>query len=199
MKASILGLLCLLICSGAMADGNPVAGKSKTLICSGCHTRDGNSKQPIYPILAGQGQGYLAKQLTDFKTGARKEEHMTPIVEAVSVDDIQDIAAYFSAQPRSSSAATPSAAESGKQLFHNGKPTGSVSACAGCHAEDGKGNTALKFPSLAGQHSDYVAKTLKAFRSATRSNDKQAVMRSIAAGLSDQDIEALATYIASMR
>lgn len=199
MEASIFGLLCMLACSTAMADGDPVAGKSKSLICSGCHARDGNSKNPTYPILAGQGQGYLIKQLMDYKSGARKEDHMSPIVEAVSIEDIKDIAAYFSIQQRSQGAAPSQASELGKQMFHHGNSAGSVSACAGCHAEDGKGNTALKFPSLAGQHSDYVAKTLKAFRSAARSNDKQAVMRNIAANLGDKDIAALASYIASMR
>jgi len=199
MKVSIIGLLCLLACGSAMAEGDPLVGKSKTLICSGCHERDGNSKNPIYPILAGQGQGYLSKQLTDFKTGARKEEHMTPIVEAVNIDDIKHIAAYFSNQARTPGTATSPTAESGKQLFHQGNSARSISACAGCHGEDGKGNAALKFPSLAGQHADYVAKTLKEFRSAARNNDQQAVMRNNAANLSDQDIAALAAYIASMR
>ena len=199
MKTSIFLLLGTLACGSAMADGDPVAGKSKTLVCSGCHARDGNSKNPIYPILAGQGQGYLSKQLTDFKTGARKEEHMTPIVEAIGFEDIKDIAAYFSNQPRNPGAAPAPASDSGKQIFHNGKGSGSVSACAGCHGADGKGNAALNFPALAGQHADYVAKMLKAFRGAARDNDKQAVMRGIAKDLDDQDIEALAAYIAAMR
>jgi len=199
MKTAIFVLLGLLTCGTAVADGDPAAGKSKTLICSGCHERDGNSKNPIYPILAGQGQGYLSKQLRDFKTGARKEEHMSPIVEAVGFEDIKDIAAYFSNQPRSPGAAPAPASDSGKQLFQNGKSGGSVSACAGCHGADGKGNTALNYPALAGQHAIYGAKMLKEFRSATRGNDQQAVMRGIAKDLDDQDIEALAAYIAAIR
>ena len=199
MKTTIFALLGLLTCGTVVADGDPAAGKSKTLICSGCHERDGNSKNPIYPILAGQGQGYLSKQLTDVKTGARKEEHMTPIVEAVNIDDIKHIAAYFSNQARTPGAAPAPASDSGKQLFQTGKRGGSVSACAGCHGADGKGNTALNYPALAGQHAVYVAKMLKEFRSAARSNDQQAVMRGIAKDLGDQDIEALAAYIAAMR
>ena len=197
MNVSVIGLLCILISSTAIAEGNPVAGKSKSLICSGCHMRDGNSKNPNYPILAGQGQDYLIKQLLDFKSGARKEEHMTPIVEAVSVEDIKDIAAYFSIQTRIPGATPPPTSSLGEQLFQNGNKT--VNACAGCHAADGKGNPALKFPSLAGQHADYVVKMLKEFRSAARNNDQQAVMRDSAKDLTDPDIDALAAYITSMR
>jgi len=197
MKVSVIALLCILMSSTAIAEGNPVAGKSKSLLCSGCHHRDGNSKNPNYPILAGQGQDYLIKQLLDYKSGARKEEQMTPMVEAVSAEDIKDIAAYFSIQGRAPGATPPPTSPLGKQLFQDGNNI--VGACAGCHGADGKGNPALKFPSLAGQHSDYVAKMLKEFRSAARSNDQGAVMRNIAVDLGDQDIESLAAYIASMR
>lgn len=200
MKTSIVVLLCLLSCSTAMAEGDPVAGKSKSLLCSGCHLRDGNSTNQEYPILAGQGQAYLIKQLTDFKSGARKDDHMSPIIEAVSIDDFKDITAYFSTQQRKKrTEPAPEASALGKQIFHNGNSSGSVSACAGCHGEDGKGNAALKFPSIAGQHPDYVAKILKDFRSKTRSNDKPALMRNIAADLGDKDIEALAAYITSLQ
>lgn len=196
MKALMIGLLSLSLCGTANAAGDPVAGKSKSLICSGCHLRDGNSKNSNYPILAGQGQAYLIKQLMDFKSGARKEEHMSPIVEAVNAEDIKDIAAYYSSQPRSPLTGAPKAAASGKQLFQDGNKD--VSACSGCHGADGKGNPALKFPSLAGQHPEYTAKMLKEFRSAARSNDQQAVMRDSAKGLTDSDIETLAAYIATL-
>lgn len=198
MQALLLGLLGVLACCPAWAAGNADAGKSKTLICSGCHARDGNSENPIYPILAGQGENYLAKQLTDFKSGARKEEHMTPIVEAVGAADIPDIAAYFTKQPRKPVATAAKPSDLGKQLFQNGNEAKSIGACAGCHGADGKGNAALKFPALAGQHAEYVSKTLKDFRSKTRSNDQGALMRDIAVGLTDQDIAALAAYIAGM-
>ena len=93
--------------------------------------------------------------------------------------------------------AVPPTSPLGKHLYQEGNKT--VSACAGCHGADGKGNSALKFPSLAGQHADYVVKMLKEFRSAARNNDKQAVMRDSAKGLTDLDIDALAAYITSMR
>lgn len=198
MKASLFGLLGILACHPVGATGNPDAGKSKTLVCSGCHARDGNSNNPLYPILAGQGQAYLSKQLMDFKRGARKESHMTPIVEGVGAADIPDIAAYFAKQVRKPNAVSDKPSEQGKQLFQSGNDARSISACAGCHSADGKGNAALKFPALAGQHADYVSKTLKDFRSKTRNNDQGALMRNIAADLTDQDIAALAAYIAGL-
>ena len=192
-------LLCILACGSVMAEGNPTAGKSKSLICSGCHTHDGNSKNPKYPVLAEQGQAYMIKQLLDFKSGARKESHMTPIVEAITLADVPDLAAYFSAQKRSPNAAAPPTATTGQQIFLNGKSDHTVESCSGCHGDDAKGNAALKFPSLAGQHADYIAKTLKEFRSGTRNNDQNALMREIAKGLNDQEIEALAAYVGSLR
>ena len=199
MKALMLCLLCSLACTSAMAEGNQTAGKSKSLICSGCHARDGNSKNPIYPVLAEQGQNYLEKQLLDFKSGARKESHMTPIVEAITAADVPDLATYFSSQKRSPLTAPPPTSASGKKLFLNGKSDHTVESCSGCHGDDAKGNAALKFPSLAGQHAEYITKTLKEFRNGTRSNDQNALMQNIAKGLNYQDIEALAAYIGSLR
>lgn len=194
---SFVSLYSLVFCVAAAA-ANPAEGKSKSLICSGCHGRDGNSDNSEYPILAGQGQGYLIKQFLDFKSGVRKDDHMTSIVEAVSIEDIKHIAAYLSRQQRRQGSASTKTSDSGKQIFQNGNSVRSISACAACHGKEGKGNSVLNYPSLAGQHADYIAKTLKEFRSGVRRNDKQAVMRTIAAGLSDQDIEALAAYIAAM-
>lgn len=197
MKTSLYLLLFILACNTVLAEGNPVAGKSKSLICSGCHLRDGNSTNQEYPILAGQGQDYIVKQLADFKSGVRKEDHMSPIIEAVGVADFNDLAAYFSSQPRKQNPeASKTNSPLGKQLFQDGNKT--VSACAGCHGADAKGNPALKFPSLAGQHPDYIAKMLKDFRGAVRSNDKGALMRNIAKELSDTDIQALAAYISAI-
>ena len=199
MKKSILGMLCLLAYGAAMAEGDPVAGKTKTLLCSGCHTRDGNSKNPEYPVLAGQGQQYMTKQILDFKSGARKESHMTPIVEAIAVADIPDITAYFTSQKRTPNSAPPPPSDAGKQIFLTGNSAKPVSACQGCHGEDGKGNAVLKFPSLAGQHADYITKMLKEFRSASRNNDKASLMRNIAVDLNDKEIEALAAYITTLQ
>jgi len=98
MKACLFLLLYLFSYSSVCATGNPVIGKSKAIICIGCHARDGNSSNPEYQKLAGQGAVYLSKQLYDFKNGVRVEEHMSSMIETVTVTDIPHLTAYFSSQ-----------------------------------------------------------------------------------------------------
>ena len=196
---SIAGVLLLMAGTGlAQAGGDPVAGKATAIICIGCHGSDGNSTNPVYPKLAGQGEGYLAKQLADFKSGARQEEHMTSMVEAISKADIPNLAAWFASQKRSPGSPNKAKSKQGKKIFHNGIDAKSISACDGCHGADGKGNPAIKFPSLANQHPEYVAKMLKTFRSGTRHNDPGEMMRNVAAKLSDKEIESVANYVAGL-
>lgn len=199
MKMLTIGLLCIATCSVAMAGGNPSAGKSKALLCAGCHGIDGNSTSSQYPALAGQGENYLLKQFNDFKSGARKDSHMTPMIEALNKADYPDVAAYFATQTRKPEAAPAPTHKAGEEIFHKGISARSVSACSSCHGENGKGNDAIKFPLLAGQHADYIKKILKDFRAGQRSNDTGSMMRNIAADLKDEDIDALAAYISAMK
>ncbi len=200
MKILAVVLLCLSISGLAIAGGDPVAGKATSIICIGCHGSDGNgtSGNPTYPKLAAQGEGYIIKQLTDFKTHARREQHMDSMVEAIDGKDIPNLAAYFSSLSRSAGASDKDKAKKGQTIFHNGIDARGVSACEGCHGADGKGNPAVNFPSLAGQHADYLIKILKDFRSGERHNDMGGMMRNIAKGLRDEEIEAVANYIASL-
>jgi len=202
MKTFLILLLSINLVSlgPAYAGGNPVVGKSTAIICIGCHARDGNSTNPLYPKLAGQGEKYLAKQLTDFKSGKRKEEHMSSMVEAISKEDIPNIAAYFSQQKRSASPITKNSNDTsvGKAIFMNGIENRNISACNGCHGEKAEGNPAIKFPALAGQHAEYITKSLMAFRSGQRQNDTGKIMRNIAENLSDEEIKSLASYLAAL-
>jgi len=203
MMKIITSLLVFLASSGlVLASGDPVAGKSTAIICIGCHSIDGNSTNPAYPKLAGQGAGYLEKQLFDFKSGKREETHMTSMVEAITEKDIPNIAAYFSQQKRlSMSNEEPKRkvdSRLGKQIFANGIESKSVSACNGCHGEKAEGNPPIKFPALAGQHAEYITSMLKEFRSARRHNDPGEMMRNIAENLTDREIESLASYLSSL-
>lgn len=180
------------------AKGDPVLGRAKALLCIGCHGIDGNNVNSAYPILAGQGETYLIKQLTDFKTGVRKEEHMSSMVEGLSLSDISNVANYFSLQKREASTLTKSATSDGELIYHNGITSKSVTACSACHAKNGFGNNAAKFPVLAGQHSNYIEKTLKEFRSKKRNNDPNNIMRDIASNLTNKEITAISDYISQM-
>ncbi len=195
MKRFMIALLLAAVAGIVVAGGNPAAGKSTAIICIGCHNADGNSTNTLYPKLAGQGEGYLAKQLTDFKSGARKEEHMTSMVDAISAADIPNLAAFFSSQARTKGAAGKTNTDLGQRLYQAGAKDRGIPACASCHGANGHGNPAEKFPALAGQHAEYVAKMLKEFRSGKRSNDTREMMRKVAARLSDAEIEAVSVYV----
>lgn len=182
--------------AGATVAGDAAAGQAKTAVCGACHNPDGNSLAPNFPKLAGQGERYLTKQLHDIKDGKRTVLEMTGMLTNFSDQDLADIAAYFSSQKGSVGAADPALVKRGEELFRGGNLEKGLAACTGCHSPNGAGNAAAGFPHLGGQHASYVAKQLTAFREGERTNDGDAMtMRSIAAKLSNKDIEALSSYI----
>ncbi len=197
MNKIIVSLLLTLGITGfAHAAGDAAAGQAKTAVCGACHGPDGNSMAPNFPKLAGQGETYLKKQLHDIKSGKRQVLEMTGMLTNLSDQDIADIAAYFASQKGSVGAADPKVVAHGEELFRGGKLDQGMPACTGCHAPNGAGNAAAGFPHLGGQHAAYIAKQLTAFREGERTNDGDTmVMRSIAAKLSNKDIEAVSSYI----
>ncbi|MFM8333633.1 MAG: c-type cytochrome [Candidatus Methylumidiphilus sp.] len=80
--------------------GNPAAGKEKAAVCGGCHGEDGNSKDPNFPRLAGQYEGYLSQALLAYKKGTRKNAIMGGMAQALSEQEIKDISAYYASQAR---------------------------------------------------------------------------------------------------
>lgn len=189
-------LLCLGLIGAVQAAGDPAAGQAKTIVCGACHGVDGNSPVANFPKLAGQGERYLLKQMQDIKSGARPVVEMTGMLDPLSDQDMADIAAYYAAQKTIVGAADPKLVERGEDLFRGGKLAEGMPACIGCHSPDGSGIATAGYPHLGGQHADYTAKQLTAFREGERSNDGDSmIMRDIAAKLSNKDIEALAAYI----
>lgn len=193
-------LLTLGLCGTAQAAdavvGDAAAGQAKTAVCGACHGPDGNSLAPNFPKLAGQGQRYLLKQLHEIKDGKRVVLEMTGLLTNLNEQDLADIAAYYANQKGSVGAADEKLVARGEALFRGGKLNEGMPACTGCHSPNGTGNAAAGFPHLGGQHADYTKKQLTAFREGERTNDGDTmVMRSIAAKLSNKDIEALSQYI----
>jgi len=78
------------------AAGDVAAGKTKATSCAMCHGAEGISANDIWPNLAGQKPGYLVKQMKAFRDGDRKDPMMSPMASALSDDDIDNLAAYFS-------------------------------------------------------------------------------------------------------
>ena len=82
----------------ALAAGDINAGQAKSATCNSCHGEQGNSSMPLFPKLAAQNEGYLIQQMQAFKDGSRSDATMGAMVSGLSDQDMQDIAAFYSAQ-----------------------------------------------------------------------------------------------------
>lgn len=184
--------------------GDAAAGKSKSVACSACHGADGNGPSP-FPKLAALGEKYLFKQLRDIRDGMRVVPTMVGQLDGMEDQDLADIAAYFSSQARSGGQTDPELLALGAKIFRGGVAERNVPACMACHSPTGRGNAPAGFPALAGQHAQYVADQLRAYRKgyeypAGRTNDGDAmIMRTIAFGLSDKEIDAVSSYVAGLK
>lgn len=183
----------------ARAAGDAAKGEATAQVCAACHGPGGNSMIAINPRLAGQHEGYIVAQLQAFKSGARKNPLMTPMAANLSEDDMRNLGAYYASQtPPAGAARDAASVEVGRKLFRGGNAANSIAACAGCHSPNGAGVPA-QYPRLAGQHADYTAAQLKAFRSGERNNDLNGMMRAVAARLSNAEIDSLAQYVAGLK
>jgi cytochrome c553 len=184
--------------------GDAAAGKAQTAVCGACHGPDGNSAVPTFPKLAGQGEKYLLKQLRDIRDGARPVPTMAGQLDGKSNQDLADIAAYFASQTRTGGQTDPAQLALGESVYRGGIPERKVAACTACHSPTGGGNAPAGFPALAGQHADYIAAQLIAYRKGYedetgRTNDGDIrIMRTTAFGLSDKEIQAVASYAAGL-
>ncbi|MCW5695579.1 MAG: c-type cytochrome [Bauldia sp.] len=172
--------------------------------CMACHGVDGaGDAAAAFPRLAGQSFVYLATTLIDFASGERPHEIMTPIAEALTRQEIIDVAAYYATLTDTPFA--PPSAETDAALLQRGgtiaalglAPAG-VQGCINCHGPDG-GGLGYEYPAIGGQHAAYLAARLHAFKTAESVGDAQAIMRGIASRLSDEDIAAVAAYYAALR
>jgi len=183
------------LAGSAFAVGNAEAGKAKAQVCFGCHGVNGASTTPNFPKLSAQHASYVAKELHDFKAGNRKDPIMSAQAAGLSSQDVDDLAAFFAKQQVSLGGADKTLVKQGEKIYRGGIKDKKVPACMACHGPTGSGNPAAKFPRLGGQHAEYIAKTMGDFRSGTRSNDPNKMMRDIAGRMSDADIKAVAAYI----
>ncbi|MGI9277917.1 MAG: c-type cytochrome [Endozoicomonas sp.] len=201
MNKVILTLVVSLGVTGlAFAKGDATAGKAKVATCTACHGPTGVSMAPNYPHLAGQGERYLVKQMTEIQAGNRSVPEMIPFVGKLTKQDIEDIAAFYASQSAPTGATDPKHISLGEQLFRFGDSDKGIPACSACHSPTGKGNFLAGFPQIAGQHPQYTAKQLRDFREGDRMNDGDTkIMRGIAEKLSNKEVEALASYISGLQ
>ena len=193
-------LLAQYVIKGDVAKGQEIAGK----VCAACHGPDGNSPLSVNPNLAGQHPEYIYKQLGNFKSkdgkpAERNNGIMAGNVAALSDDDMKNVAAHYSSQtPRLRAARDAELVKQGQLIFRGGIAAKGLAACASCHSPNGVGLPA-QFPRVAGQHAEYTAAQLKAFRAGERKNDINSMMRMVAGKLSDREIAAVSEYIAGLR
>lgn len=177
------------------AAGDPVAGKAKAAVCMSCHGRDGNSVYPAYPKLAGQLHGYILAQTSDFRDGARTDLIMSKMINVIPNDeDLDDVAAYFSSQPVMKGVpGDPEKVARGRRLYESQR-------CNFCHSEGGRPVERIEHPPpvIGGQHKEYLVKALKDIKRRERPADLYGLMPQILAGLSNDDIEAIADYLSSL-
>jgi len=182
--------------------GDAEKGKEKAnQICQACHGLDGNGipGQPVWPKLAGQHPRYIYKQLMNFKNNERYNVQMTPMAMPLTEEDVKNVAAYYSSLEQTPGTADAELVKKGEQIYRAGNPATGVPACSGCHGPAGIGSNLAKFPRISGQHSEYIAQTLQYFRSQERANDPNGMMRGVAANMTDDEIEAVASYVEGLR
>jgi cytochrome c553 len=183
-------LACLFAIIPAHA-ADVAAGKEKAEICAGCHGENGVSQTENIPSLAGQQDQFTQWQLVYFRAGSRKNDQMKPIVEEINNEDIRNLGAYFA----SLTPAKPPA-DDNPDLSAKGKQAAVGRRCASCHTDNFAGTKAVA--RLTGQREDYLLKALHDYKSGQRVGGGQAAMADVAYPLSDEEIEALAHYLAHL-
>jgi len=195
--------------ANSLVDGSAEDGKAKALTCTACHGPDGNSSSALWPNIAGQNASYTQAQLKAFKNSlaedpkgaVRSDPLMSSQAMLLSDEDMADLAVYFEGLPGAAQAvADASLVARGEALYRGGNVDTGAAACMACHGPTGRGNPAALYPALQGQHAAYTAKQLNAYADGTRETDgKTRIMRDIAARLSKEDIDAVASYVQGLR
>jgi cytochrome c553 len=178
------------------AKADVVKGEATAAVCSACHAADGSRGSPAQPILQGQHPEYLVKQLTQFKSGVRKNAIMSGIAMTLSEDDMRNVAAYYSGKKaKDGFAKSPELAALGEKIWRGGITDRNVPACAACHGPNG-GGIPSQYPRMSGQHAEYTESQLISFRGGVRVNSAQ--MTGVAAKMNDKEIKAVSDYIAGL-
>ena len=200
---AVIGAMCLALVSLPIRaqDQAAVGQHARDIaigVCGTCHGPDGNSKNPMFPRLAGQHVWYLEQQLQQFKSETRGDPYaiayMWGMASQLSDPTVDALAQYYSHQKMGPGKShDPATLARGRELFEHGIPSEGVPACAACHGADGLGNKMA--PRLAGQHAEYVLKQLASFQSNMRDI---AVMHGVAQNLRTPEMDAVADYLESL-
>lgn len=166
-------------------------------VCSNCHGKEGHSIAPTFPQLAGQTAPYLEAQLKAFRDESRGDPHaqayMWGMASQLTDSTIKGLALYYSKlPPAAGTPGDPDQIAAGQKIFENGIDSENVPACKACHGDQGQGMDTI--PRLAGQHREYLAAQLLAFKTNERQNE---TMHSNVAKMTDDQIRSISAYLAS--
>ena len=184
-----LATMAFFACCGHAAAADVAAGKALAEGCAGCHGADGVSITELTPSLAGQSDEFVQWQLVYFRSGARKSEIMGPIAQSLSNEDIRNLGAYYASLP------PPKPAAPADGLAQQGEKVAAQHRCKSCHSEDFNGFRAAA--RLSGQREDVLLKALRDYKSGARVGSGVASMADVTFELTDDDLKALARYMAS--
>jgi len=190
LALAILGLIAM---TASVHGADVEAGRRKSGPCAACHGVDGNATIPGTPSLAGHPEYYTHWQLIMFRNERRPDPQMTPIAAALSDEDMADLAGYYAAQasrPRPERPGIDSAARD------TGERLASTHRCSSCHGPAFMGQQAV--PRLVGQDQQYLVKRLRAYKTGTAASDLEGIMTSAAQPLTNEEIDLLARFIASL-
>jgi len=191
----VLGMLVVLVAaSGAFAGPLDTPGATKALTCSACHGMGGQSPSNAMPIIAGIDRAYFKKAIEDYATGKRPSPEMEPYAKMVRDLGVDDVGAYFAAQPRrpTSLPVNAAAAERGKVA---------AAQCAVCHGPDGRGDAAKGVPDLRGQPEGYLRQQMILFKADKRSpgDPNLTALKALMKTIPDDTLRDLAAYFSSVR
>ena len=189
LAARTIFLACVLLVGGNALAAEGIEEKAK--LCATCHGEQGVPINSTTPVIWGQNEGYLFLQLRDFKSGARKNELMSPVAATLEKDDLPALAAHFT-KLKWPNLQQP---EAPKDIAAKALTASASVGCPGCHLAhyQGDGTTAR----LAGQQHDYLLKTMMDFRDGKRGNNPG--MSDLMKATAPDDLAALAKYLAGLQ
>jgi len=186
-KVALLFVLSASVAQTAIASGDAEAGEALAYSCLGCHGIEGyRNAYPSYrvPKLGGQKAAYLVAALKGYRSGTRQHPTMSGQASSLSDENIDNVAAWLA------SVGGDTVASGGSESATFEK----AAACAACHGKNGISVNA-EWPTLAGQHEDYLLHALKSYRDGSRSDP---IMGAQAALIEEADMAVLAKYFASL-
>ena len=192
MRSALAGsLLAVMTVCGPTHAADVAAGKAKAELCIGCHGENGISQLENIPSLAAQPDLFIQWQLVFFRAGTRKNEQMQPVIEQLNNEDIRNLGAYFAslAPPKAPPDDNPDMSKKGAQAAAGRR-------CASCHTDSYAGTKGVA--RVAGQRQEYLVKALRDYKTSVRAGGAMAAMADVAFPLSEEEIEALAHYLAHL-